>query len=64
MLNIREWPSLRTPTHTTHETRYQYPIRPLYRAITHVLTIILARTALLLVGLYWIPVDVVARKRG
>ena len=47
-----------------HKTRYQLPIRPLHRAITHLLTALLSRLALFLVGLYWIPVEVVARKRG
>ena len=46
------------------ETRYQFPIPPLHRVVTGLFTAILARLALLLVGLYWIPVDVVARKRG
>ncbi|TBU33247.1 hypothetical protein BD311DRAFT_713460 [Dichomitus squalens] len=41
-----------------------YPVRPLHRAITHLFTAFLSRLALLLVGLYWVPVDVVARKRG
>ncbi|KAI1796292.1 hypothetical protein LXA43DRAFT_880282 [Ganoderma leucocontextum] len=41
-----------------------YPIRPLHRAITYLFTTLLSRLALLLVGLYWIPVEVVARKRG
>ncbi|EJF61307.1 hypothetical protein DICSQDRAFT_106503 [Dichomitus squalens LYAD-421 SS1] len=41
-----------------------YPVRPLHRAITHLFTAFLSRMALLLVGLYWVPVDVVARKRG
>ncbi|KAI0722877.1 hypothetical protein C8Q76DRAFT_376968 [Earliella scabrosa] len=40
------------------------PIRPLHRAVTHLLTALLSRLALFLVGLYWIPVEVVARKRG
>ncbi|KAI0774368.1 hypothetical protein C8Q74DRAFT_829664 [Fomes fomentarius] len=41
-----------------------FPIRPLYRAITHFFTALLSRLVLLILGLYWIPVDVVARKRG
>ncbi|KAM5534318.1 hypothetical protein V8D89_012046 [Ganoderma adspersum] len=41
-----------------------YPIRPLHRAITRLFTAMLSRLALLFVGLYWIPVEVVARKRG
>ncbi|KAI0638280.1 hypothetical protein C8Q77DRAFT_1242705 [Trametes polyzona] len=40
------------------------PIPPLHRAVTRVLTAVLSRLALLLVGLYWIPVEVVQRKRG
>ncbi|RDX55724.1 hypothetical protein OH76DRAFT_764849 [Lentinus brumalis] len=40
------------------------PVPPIHRAVTHLLTALLSRLALLLVGLYWIPVDVVARKRG
>ena len=48
----------------TQMIRYQYPIRPLHRAVTRLLTAVLSRLALLFVGLYWIPVEVVARKRG
>ncbi|KAI0375735.1 hypothetical protein BV20DRAFT_932606 [Pilatotrama ljubarskyi] len=40
------------------------PISPLHRATTYVFTALLSRLALLLVGLYWIPVEVVQRKRG
>ncbi|KAI0776019.1 hypothetical protein BD413DRAFT_469414 [Trametes elegans] len=40
------------------------PIPPLYRSVTYVLTAVLSRLALLLVGLYWIPVEVVQKKRG
>ncbi|KAI0650649.1 hypothetical protein C8Q79DRAFT_397753 [Trametes meyenii] len=40
------------------------PIPPLHRAVTYVFTALLARLALFLTGLYWIPVEVVQRKRG
>ncbi|KAI0352858.1 hypothetical protein OH77DRAFT_1484597 [Trametes cingulata] len=40
------------------------PVPLLYRAVTYVFTAFLSRLALLLVGLYWIPVEVVQRKRG
>ncbi|KAI0335559.1 hypothetical protein GY45DRAFT_1267780 [Cubamyces sp. BRFM 1775] len=40
------------------------PIPPLYRSVTRLFTALLSRFALLLVGLYWIPVEVVQRKRG
>ncbi|EIW61276.1 uncharacterized protein TRAVEDRAFT_142873 [Trametes versicolor FP-101664 SS1] len=40
------------------------PVPPLHRAVTYVFTAILSRLALFLVGLYWIPVEVVQRKRG
>ncbi|OSD04340.1 hypothetical protein PYCCODRAFT_1466301 [Trametes coccinea BRFM310] len=40
------------------------PIPPLHRVITYTFTALLSRLALLLVGLYWIPVEVVQRKRG
>ncbi|KAJ3475054.1 hypothetical protein NLI96_g12090 [Meripilus lineatus] len=39
------------------------PVPPLYRVVTRVLTAIIARLVLLLIGLWWIPVDLVARKR-
>ncbi|OBZ76740.1 hypothetical protein A0H81_04005 [Grifola frondosa] len=40
------------------------PVPPLYRIVTHVFTAILCRLVLLLVGLWWIPVEMVTRKRG
>ncbi|KAI0677448.1 hypothetical protein C8Q78DRAFT_960228 [Trametes maxima] len=40
------------------------PIPPLHRAVTYVFTALLSRLALFLTGLYWIPVEVVQRKRG
>ncbi|TCD67686.1 hypothetical protein EIP91_012052 [Steccherinum ochraceum] len=39
------------------------PVPPLYRIVTHVLTAIIARTVLLLVGLLWIPAEHITRKR-
>ncbi|KAI0750902.1 hypothetical protein C8Q80DRAFT_1229936 [Daedaleopsis nitida] len=39
------------------------PIPPVHRVATHFFTALFARVALLLAGVYWIPVDVVARKR-
>ncbi|CDO68713.1 hypothetical protein BN946_scf184652.g40 [Trametes cinnabarina] len=43
---------------------HQSPLPPLHRGVTHLLTAFLSRLALFLVGLYWIPVQVVQRKRG
>ncbi|KZP32857.1 hypothetical protein FIBSPDRAFT_774026 [Athelia psychrophila] len=40
------------------------PIPPLYRIITGILTSFVSRFILLLVGVWWIPVEVVTRKRG
>ncbi|KII94745.1 hypothetical protein PLICRDRAFT_33557 [Plicaturopsis crispa FD-325 SS-3] len=40
------------------------PVPILYRTIAHALTALIARIVLLLSGLYWIPVQVVSRKRG
>ncbi|TFY83827.1 hypothetical protein EWM64_g190 [Hericium alpestre] len=45
-------------------TGIQYPIPPLYRIVTHLFTAILSRSALLFLGLWWIPVESVTRKRG
>lgn len=42
----------------------QSPIRPLYRPVTHILTAVIARLVLFLVGIWWIPVVSVHRKRG
>jgi hypothetical protein len=42
----------------------QYPIAPLHRFISWVFTATLARLALLILGLWWIPVTYVTRKRG
>ncbi|KAH8106125.1 hypothetical protein BXZ70DRAFT_918320 [Cristinia sonorae] len=39
------------------------PVPPLYRAVAYALTAILSRLVLLLVGLWWIQVEVVTRKR-
>ncbi|GBE79578.1 hypothetical protein SCP_0207780 [Sparassis crispa] len=39
-------------------------VPPLYRLVTQFLTALICRLVLLLIGLWWIPVDVVARKRG
>ncbi|KAI5123420.1 hypothetical protein M0805_006125 [Coniferiporia weirii] len=40
------------------------PAPPLYRLASNALTSILARLALFIVGIYWIPVEVVKRKKG
>ncbi|KAF4574875.1 hypothetical protein EYR40_005387 [Pleurotus pulmonarius] len=40
------------------------PIAPIHRAITGLLTSLLARSALFIMGLTWIPVERVSRKRG
>ncbi|KAI0772700.1 hypothetical protein BC629DRAFT_1639305 [Irpex lacteus] len=40
------------------------PIPPLHRAARRVLTAIICRVILLLLGLWWIPVEVVTRKKG
>ncbi|GJE84450.1 hypothetical protein PsYK624_005260 [Phanerochaete sordida] len=40
------------------------PVPPLYRAVSHALTAVIARSVLLLVGVWWIPVEVVTRKRA
>ncbi|TFK55768.1 hypothetical protein OE88DRAFT_1710117 [Heliocybe sulcata] len=40
------------------------PITPLHRAVTWIITAVITRLILLVVGLWWIPVDVVTRKRG
>ncbi|CAL1701382.1 unnamed protein product [Somion occarium] len=40
------------------------PVPPLYRAVSYVITALLARLVLLLVGLWWIPVEQVTRKRA
>ncbi|EAU84701.1 hypothetical protein CC1G_00220 [Coprinopsis cinerea okayama7 len=40
------------------------PLPPLYDFITHILTYALGRTALFILGLFWIPVDYTTRKRG
>ncbi|KAK1236736.1 hypothetical protein PQX77_000092 [Marasmius sp. AFHP31] len=37
---------------------------PVHRLLTRILTSIISRLVLLIVGYYWIPVEVVARKRG
>lgn len=39
-------------------------VPPLYRVVSHVSTALFARLALLFIGLPWIPVHVVSRKRG
>ncbi|GLB33708.1 hypothetical protein LshimejAT787_0105920 [Lyophyllum shimeji] len=39
------------------------PIPALYRAIVHILTALIARTALLVLGFFWIPAEQVSRKR-
>jgi len=39
------------------------PVPPLYRFLTRVFTSVIARLVLLLIGLVWIPVELVTRKR-
>lgn len=39
-------------------------VPPLHRVVSHVFTALFARLALLFIGLPWIPVQVVSRKRG
>ena len=45
-------------------SRYQVPVPPLYRLVTGLITLIFSRLVLLLVGIWWIPVELVTRKRG
>ncbi|THH11504.1 hypothetical protein EW145_g637 [Phellinidium pouzarii] len=40
------------------------PVPPLYRVVSYYTTAIILRLILFTVGLYWIPVEVVKRKRG
>ncbi|KZT71583.1 hypothetical protein DAEQUDRAFT_665718 [Daedalea quercina L-15889] len=40
------------------------PVPPLHRAITHLFTAVLLRLVLVMLGLPWIPVEMVTRKRG
>ncbi|KAF8341635.1 uncharacterized protein EI90DRAFT_2965978 [Cantharellus anzutake] len=40
------------------------PVPPLYRFVSGVLTSLLTRLALFIIGFYWIPVTVTSRKRG
>ncbi|KAJ7699989.1 hypothetical protein B0H17DRAFT_1158026 [Mycena rosella] len=40
------------------------PVPPVHRLVTHVLTAITARLALLTLGIFWISIDNVTRKRG
>ncbi|KAJ7129783.1 hypothetical protein C8R44DRAFT_614631, partial [Mycena epipterygia] len=42
----------------------QIPVPAVHRFVTHILTAITARLALLFLGLFWISVDNVTRKRG
>jgi len=41
-----------------------FPLPPLYRIVTGLLTSMISRLVLLLVGVWWIPVELVTRKRG
>jgi hypothetical protein len=41
----------------------QYPIRPLYDSLAHLGTAILGRSALFIIGLFWVPVDQITKKR-
>ncbi|KAK7695473.1 hypothetical protein QCA50_000109 [Cerrena zonata] len=40
------------------------PVPPLYRLVSYLFTAIISRLVLLIVGLWWIPVEKVTRKRG
>ncbi|TEB30146.1 hypothetical protein FA13DRAFT_1764628 [Coprinellus micaceus] len=40
-----------------------YPIRPLYDSLAHLGTAILGRSALFIIGLFWVPVDQITKKR-
>lgn len=40
------------------------PIPPLHNAVSYVLTALLSRLTLLILGVWWIPVEQVSRKRG
>jgi len=40
------------------------PVPPLHRIVTRLFTALIARTVLLILGLPWIPVETVSRKRG
>ena len=42
----------------------QLPIPLLYRLVEHLLTYILGRSALFILGIFWISVEQVTRKRG
>ena len=45
-------------------SRGQIPIPPLHNAVSYILTALLSRLALLILGVWWIPVEQVSRKRG
>lgn len=47
-----------------HHSQEQRSVPPLHRVVSHVFTALFARLALLFIGLPWIPVQVVSRKRG
>ena len=42
----------------------QLPVPPLRRALSYLFTSVLARSVLLLLGFFWIPVEHVTRKKG
>jgi hypothetical protein len=46
-----------------HLTSLQAPIPPLYRVITRAFTFILAKLALCLLGIFWIPVETITKRR-
>lgn len=48
---------------TLAEVKLQTPAPPLYRAVSHAFTALITRLVLLLVGVWWIPVEIVTRKR-
>jgi len=43
---------------------YQLPLSPLHRIATRTVTVLLSRLTLFVVGVYWIPVEVVRRRKG
>ncbi len=43
---------------------YQLPLGPLHRIATRTVTVLLSRLTLFVVGVYWIPVEVVRRRKG
>lgn len=57
-------PGKRTPTRLAMLSPAQRPIPPIHRAISYVFTALLSRLSLFVLGLWWIRVEEVSRKRG